>query len=396
MNFEPCIRYFDELGLAKVYIRLSHKRKIGYIKTKFVANKSQVDGTRVKDLKLLALIIPQIQEWSMMINATSLDDVNQIMNYLSIVGDISFTEFSKGYIRNESKKGRDKSMGNYTTALKSLQDFLKKDDILFTDITSNIINKWIEKLSDTKRAKQMYPNAVKKLFKEGQLEYNDYDNGITRIKHEPFKKVKIPPAEQSNKKGLTVAQIKAIFDFDTSICPGEVRATIGQDLAKLVFYLAGINTVDLYFMKRENLTDWKLTYQRRKTSKRSDGAHMEITVPKEIRPLFEKYRGDERLFNFHKRYANADIFSSNINKGLRSINPKLTTYTFRHSWATIARNDCGVLMEDVGFCLNHVSAHKVTDGYVVKDYSKVDVINQMVIKKVSELHNPDTFEQHQI
>jgi hypothetical protein len=144
------------------------------------------------------------------------------------------------------------------------------------------------------------------------------------------------------------------------------------------------------------LTDWKLTYQRRKTSKRSDGAHMEITVPKEIRPLFEKYRGDERLFNFHKRYANADIFSSNINKGLRSINPKLTTYTFRHSWATIARNDCGVLMEDVGFCLNHVSAHKVTDGYVVKDYSKVDVINQMVIKKVSELHNPDTFEQHQI
>ena len=236
----------------------------------------------------------------------------------------------------------------------------------------------------------MYPNCIKKLFKEGQLEYNDYDNGIIRIKHEPFRKVKIPPAEQSNKKGLTVAQIKAIFDFNTSTCPGEARAAIGQDVAKLVFYLAGINTVDLYHMKRENLKDWKLTYQRRKTSKRSDGAHMEITVPIEIRPLFKKYQGEERLFNFHKRYATADNFSSNINKGLRSIAPKLTTYTFRHSWATIARNDCNVPVEDVGFCLNHVSAHKITDGYIKKDFSKVDLINQMVIKKVSEPPSPDT------
>lgn len=37
MNFEPCIRYFDNLGLAKVYVRITHKRKIGYIKTRFIA-----------------------------------------------------------------------------------------------------------------------------------------------------------------------------------------------------------------------------------------------------------------------------------------------------------------------------------------------------------------------
>ena len=47
---------------------------------------------------------------------------------------------------------------------------------------------------------------------------------------------------------------------------------IGRDVAMLVFYLAGINTVDLYYMKRENITDWMLSYNRRKTSHRHDRA----------------------------------------------------------------------------------------------------------------------------
>lgn len=31
-----------------------------------------------------------------------------------------------------------------------------------------------------------------------------------------------------------------------------------------------------------------------------------------------------------------------------------------------------------------------TDGYIKKDYSRIDNINDMVIKKVSELRSPDT------
>ncbi|OJX83354.1 MAG: hypothetical protein BGP01_03370 [Paludibacter sp. 47-17] len=137
MNFEPCIRYFDNLGLAKVYVRITHKRKIGYIKTRFIANQSQVDGTRVKDIKLLAKIIPLIQEWSEMLNSVSLDDVNEMIEYITLSKEVSFTEFSHGYIRNESKKGRDKSMANYLTALRSFQDFLKKDEIYSLTIISS-------------------------------------------------------------------------------------------------------------------------------------------------------------------------------------------------------------------------------------------------------------------
>lgn len=51
----------------------------------------------------------------------------------------------------------------------------------------------------------------------------------------------------------------------------------------------------------------------------------------------------------------------------------------RHSWATIARNECEVSMDDVSICLNHKSGHSVTDTYVKKDWSVIDRANRKVI-----------------
>ena len=34
------------------------------------------------------------------------------------------------------------------------------------------------------------------------------------------------------------------------------------------------------------------------------------------------------------------------------------------------------------FCLNHASAHKVTELYIVKDFSKIDTLNQQVIERI--------------
>ena len=60
----------------------------------------------------------------------------------------------------------------------------------------------------------------------------------------------------------------------------------------------------------------------------------------------------------------------------------MTSYALRHSWATIARNEVGASEEDVAFALNHVSAHKVTDRYIRKDYSRIDKLNAEVVELV--------------
>ena len=117
---------------------------------------------------------------------------------------------------------------------------------------------------------------------------------------------------------------------------------------------------------------------------RGDKSYIEITVPIEINHLLEKYKGNGRLFNFSERYCTHQQFNKTINQGLEDISNKLeinkvTSYAFRHSWATIAQNKCNVGTDEIAFCLNHSSAHKVTDSYIEKDFSRIDVINRKVI-----------------
>lgn len=131
-----------------------------------------------------------------------------------------------------------------------------------------------------------------------------------------------------------------------------------------------------------------MCYNRKKTrGERDDNAYIEITVPEKIRYLFDKYKGRDRLFIFSDRYSTSQDFSRYMDRGLKSICEdlaidKVTTYTFRHSWATIAQNDCGASTEQVAFALNHVSAHKITEGYIKKDYSPIDKLNNKVLKFV--------------
>ena len=86
-------------------------------------------------------------------------------------------------------------------------------------------------------------------------------------------------------------------------------------------------------------------------------------------------------------YKSNNSFNKYLNEGLKDFCKiaevdAVSTYTFRHSWATIAQNQCGASTELVGFALNHASAHRVTEGYIKKDFSPIDVLNEKVIKCV--------------
>ena len=101
--------------------------------------------------------------------------------------------------------------------------------------------------------------------------------------------------------------------------------------------------------------------------------------------ILEIYKGKIRLFNFKDTYADADNFSKAVNFGLKSLCRKakvqvITTYWLRHSWATLAQNECGASTEEVAFALNHASAHRVTERYIEKDFTPIDKLNEKVIE----------------
>lgn len=54
-------------------------------------------------------------------------------------------------------------------------------------------------------------------------------------------------------------------------------------------------------------------------------------------------------------------------------------YTFRHTWGTVAQNDCQATISEVAFAMNHSAGHKVTRGYLKLDFSPAWELNEKVI-----------------
>jgi integrase len=150
------------------------------------------------------------------------------------------------------------------------------------------------------------------------------------------------------------------------------------------FFLMGMNSADLY-----DCTDLKgntLRYFRKKTrGRREDKAEIVITVCPELLPILQKYRDKTkvRVFDFYQRYRDESTFNAAINKGLKSIIKGLEFYSARHSWATIALNEAGVDKYTVHSALNHVEeAMKMTEVYLIKDWSLINNANRKVIDYV--------------
>ncbi len=62
------------------------------------------------------------------------------------------------------------------------------------------------------------------------------------------------------------------------------------------------------------------------------------------------------------------------------IRNKVTTKWARHTWATIARNECRINKDDVALYLGHEDEdNNVTDMYIKYDYSIIDESNRKVI-----------------
>jgi len=256
ITFKPVIRNIRADGYAAVYIRITKNRESDYIKTNYIAKKSQLSGTKLKDFSLISKISVIIEKFVSRLNYedTELWTLREVINFLMQENNqISFNNYFDIHITKIRNEISEQHIYNYETAFKSFQKFAGKEKFNFSEITSKLINSWIESLSHTARAKNMYPTLLNAVFSAGTKFYNDYERGILRIKNQPFMHVKIPNSNVPEKRAISVENIRKIFNFDVSQCKKQKLAELAKDVALLVFCLAGTNTKDLYDFKTHNL-----------------------------------------------------------------------------------------------------------------------------------------------
>lgn len=393
-----CVKKRRKDGFWPVYIRVTQHRELSYIKTDKMVSDKGVRKGEVTDLYVLGMLSPLVVEYMDRLNRMDIRTwtAKEVAEFLQNGDcDISFSDYARQYIDKMIWNGQKRNAKNYELALQHMERYAGTTKVMFSHLTSAFVNKWVESLSRTHRAKEMYPICMRQVFKAALLDFNDYDTGMIKIKTNPWPKVKIPRADRSEKLAITPEECRAFFA--APIPESKMRlplSELGRDVAMMILCLAGINTIDLFSLKKKDCEGDIIRYRRAKTMKsRADGAYMEMRVPPILRPLMEKYKSeddDPYLLNFHLRHTSTDSFGANVNRGIKDICESMgirkedayCCYTFRHTWATIAQNDCGASIEEVAFGLNHSRGHNVTRGYIKLDFSPAWELNEKVVDLV--------------
>ena len=306
---------------------------------------------------------------------------------LKDIKNMNFFEYADSYIERSSLKGKK----NYRTMLNSLQRYNNGIRVLpFYYITFSFLQGYSLSLKGKQRAQSLYLGAIRHIYKQACLEYND-DNE-TRLSANLFDRFKVPKQIHKGQRALTLDELKTFMAYK----PNGVRDELAKDCAILSLFTMGTNSADLYNAKI--YSKGILKYERTKTrDRRSDKAYIEIVVHNSIKSLFDKYKDKTKkhVFSFHIRYSSCTEFNKAINIGLKIIGKKmgiesLTCYQFRHTWASIARNELGASAYDVDEALNHKSRdNSLLDIYVKKDFRNINTLNNKVIGYILKLKGSD-------
>lgn len=296
-------------------------------------------------------------------------------------GNGSFALVYKKFV--ETKQGRTRQI--YETTWKRICEFTDKAERLnFEDITAkwlNEFNGYMAKRSPAQNARSIHLRDIRAVFNFA------IDEEMTDLY--PFRKFKIK-STPTMKRSLSADDIRMIATMPLLPWQEEYR-----DVFMLIFYLIGINIVDLFSLTHENVQNGRIVYTRRKTKR-----IYSIKIEPEAQEILERRKGTTHLIDVADRYKDHTNFTSRFNKALKTFGTWevdehhkqkvrykpywdfLSSYWARHSWATIAYNDCNIPVDVISQALGHSMGNRVTMVYINSDSKKVDEANRKVIEKV--------------
>ena len=292
--------------------------------------------------------------------------------------------FALGYKKFvETKQGRTRQI--YETTWKRICEFTDKAERLnFEDITAkwlNEFNGYMAKRSPAQNARSIHLRDIRAVFNFA------IDEEMTDLY--PFRNFKIK-STPTMKRSLSADDIRMIATMPLLPWQEEYR-----DVFMLIFYLIGINIVDLFSLTHENVQNGRIVYTRRKTKR-----IYSIKIEPEAQEILERRKGTTHLIDVADRYKDHTNFTSRFNKALKTFGTWevdehhkqkvrykpywdfLSSYWARHSWATIAYNDCNIPVDVISQALGHSMGNRVTMVYINSDSKKVDEANRKVIEKV--------------
>lgn len=302
---------------------------------------------------------------------------------------ISFFTYADKLVKLRRKAGKYSSADLYRASSNWLLKFHGNDQLAFADITPGLIDRFLAWLLADDHLKtnsiNCYLSNLRTIYncaiREGLVPANSLS---------PFAHLIIRPAE-TPKRAIDMKTLEQIARHDVSDNSDLQKA---KDYGLFSFLSCGIPFVDLAHLTHENIIDEELVYNRAKT-----GTLVRVRITDGMQRLLDKYVlpgsrylfpilpencEGEQLFNAYKQALhqyNGGL--AEIGEAL-SLSIHLTSYVFRHTWATEAlRNDIPVAI--ISQALGHKS-EKTTRIYLAAlDQSRLNEANKKITDGLDSL-----------
>ena len=379
-----------EGGIGRVYFQIIHKRVVRQLNPNISCKNSNWNGGNVipftndadanekinQSVDLAKKVIANLDSKNI---DYSCDDVvrlfndsrNNLINYIT-----SLSERLK-------KCGKFSTADNYKALSNRICEFAGNNYTTIYDIDSD----FVEAFEAFLLGKGVKRNTSSFYIRNLRAVWNKaIDNGILPPTYiNPFKHV-YKGIDVTKKRAISAEDIKKIKSINLG---SEKELEFARDLFMFSFYTRGMSFVDIVALRKDNIQNGVISYQRRKT-----GKMISIKVEKDIKRILDKYLSPMRDYVFpiatcrQDEYVKEKTALCYVNKSLKkiamycNIDATLTMYVARHSWASIAQNVANVPLSVISKGMGH-SSEKVTQVYLASFGNKdIDKANANIMSLI--------------
>ena len=269
--------------------------------------------------------------------------------------------------------GKDGIAAAYHSTRISLKKYLNKISTKKTDIGMEKIDcSFVVGYEDCLYVQGLARNTINYYLRNFRTIYNSaIRNGYKPRNNNPFAHIQTKPCK-TVKRAINKNDMKELSYLSLSVHSG---MDIARDLYLFGFYAQGMAFVDIVLLKKKNINGNILSYRRHKSKQL-----IHIVITPQMQVLINKYaNSSEYVFPIIKIASSTSVYEQyrlalgRMNRHLKkiasllNINVRLTTYTARHTWATLAR-DSGAPISIISAGLGHTS-EEMTRVYL-KDFDQ--------------------------
>ncbi len=303
----------------------------------------------------------------------------QVAEEFQQINSTAFLAFAERLAEAMEESGRNGTARNYRRAIASMRHFLGRDDFPIRELTAMLVEQYATFLLSrgvTRNTLSFYMRILRAVYNKAVAQK------LTEPS-EPFRDV-YTGVDQTRKRAVDERLIAQLYHLEMP--PGS-RLSLARDLFVFSYCTRGMAFVDMAFLRKQDIDGQFINYTRRKTHQR-----LTIRIDTHIRDILEQYAqvGGPYVFPIIKSmvpqraYKEYEAGLNNYNRQLGILSKqipgcsRITSYTARHSWATIARKH-DIPMAIISEGLGHTSEQTTRIYLKSLENSVLDKANEQIL-----------------